>query len=99
MRNKYSNKKGILDYKLCRYNTDKIRGMCELCKEDISSETHHLNHQSKANKTSGFINSFHKDVNGNLMNVCEKCHLKLHKHKKGHKKTKTTEGFILEDLQ
>ena len=99
IRNKYSNKKGILDYKLCRYNTDKIRGMCELCKEDISSETHHLNHQSKANKTSGFINSFHKDVNGNLMNVCEKCHLKLHKHKKGHKKTKTTEGFILEDLQ
>ena len=99
IRNKYSNKKGVLDYKVCRYNNDKIRGLCELCKEDMSSETHHLQHQSKADKKTGFINTFHKDVNGNLMNVCEKCHLKMHKNKKGHKKTKTSEGFILEDLQ
>ena len=98
IRNKYSQQTSILDYKVCRYNNEKVRGKCELCKSELSTETHHLQHQSKANKTNGFIGNFHKDVNGNLLNVCEKCHLKMHKNKKGHKKTKTSDGFIIENI-
>ena len=71
---------------------------CELCKIELSTETHHLQHQNKADKSNGFIGNFHKDVNGNLLNVCEKCHLKMHKNKKGHKKTKTSDGFIIENI-
>ena len=81
---------------MCRYN-EKVRGKCELCNDEISTETHHLQHQSNADKN-GFIKDFHKNVNGNLLNVCEKCHLKMHKSKKGHKKVKTSSGFILEEL-
>ena len=98
IRNKYSQQTSILDYKVCRYNNEKVRGKCELCKIELSTETHHLQHQSQANKKNGFINNFHKDVNGNLLNVCEKCHLKMHKNKKGHKKVKTSDGFIIENI-
>ena len=98
IRNKYSHQKSILDYKPTRYNSGKLRGTCELCQEEISTETHHLQHQKKANKKNGFINDFHKDVNGNLLNVCETCHLKLHNQKKEHVKTKTSRGFILEEI-
>jgi len=98
IRNKYSQQSSILDYKLSRYNSQKIRGKCELCKIELSTETHHLQHQNKADKSNGFIGNFHKDVNGNLLNVCEKCHLKMHKNKKGHKKTKTSDGFIIENI-
>jgi len=98
IRNKYSQHTSILDYKLSRYNTKKIRGKCEVCNIELSTETHHLQHQSKANKDNGFINNFHKDVDGNLLNVCEKCHLKMHKNKKGHKKVKTSDGFIIENI-
>ena len=97
IRNKYSNKIGILDYKKSRYNSQKLRGKCELCEIEMSTETHHLQHQSRADKN-GFIENFHKDVNGNLLNVCEKCHLKMHKNKKGHKKVKTSDGFIIENI-
>jgi DNA mismatch repair protein MutS len=96
IRNKYFNNKAVLDYKICRYN-EKVRGKCELCNDEISTETHHLQHQSNANKN-GFIKDFHKNVNGNLLNVCEKCHLKMHKSKNGHIKVKTSSGFILEEL-
>ena len=98
IRNKYSQQTSILDYKVCRYNNEKVRGKCELCKIELSTETHHLQHQNKASKINGFIGNFHKDVNGNLLNVCEKCHLKMHKNKKGHKKTKTSDGFIIENI-
>ena len=55
IRNKYSNQTSILDYKLSRYNNKKIRGKCELCNIELSTETHHLQHQNKANKDNGFI--------------------------------------------
>ena len=97
IRNKYSSSKSILDYKQSRYNNQKLRGKCELCEKEYSTETHHLQHQNKANKN-GFINDFHKNVGGNLLNVCEECHLKMHKSKKGHKKIKTTQGFIIENI-
>lgn len=87
IRNKLNqNNKSILDYKISKYNSKKIKGICEICKNNMSSEIHHLQHQKDANKN-GFINNFHKNSLGNLLSVCEECHKKLHKDsKKGHVK-------------
>ena len=74
-------------------------GICELCNNDMSSEVHHLQHQRNADEN-GFIGTFHKNHVGNLLSVCEKCHNKFHSDKeiKGHKKTKTTNGSLIENL-
>ena len=32
------------------FNTKKIKGICELCKEEIGNEVHHLQHQKNANE-------------------------------------------------
>ena len=82
----------VLDYKPSRYNAKKLRGMCELCQQRISSEVHHLQHQQAADPD-GFIDGasgayFHKNHAGNLMAVCEECHLRLHKEApQGHLKS------------
>ena len=70
--------KGELSYSPSIYNKNKIRGKCELCNEEIASETHHLSPQKDADER-GFIGTFHKNHLANLTCVCEKCHLKLHK--------------------
>jgi 5-methylcytosine-specific restriction endonuclease McrA len=51
--------------------------MCELCKQKLGEEVHHLQHQKKADEAN-FIQHFHKNHPANLMTVCESCHLKMH---------------------
>ena len=100
IRNKYSNKlTNILELKQSHYNSKKLMGICELCHNDMSSEVHHLQYQRNADEN-GFIGTFHKNHLGNLLSVCEKCHNKFHSDKeiKGHKKTKTTNGSLIENL-
>jgi DNA mismatch repair protein MutS len=78
IRNKYyPETRGILSNKQSVYNAKKVKGMCEICKDHMGEEVHHLQHQQNANEN-GFIGTFHKNHKANLLNVCERCHDKLH---------------------
>jgi DNA mismatch repair protein MutS len=102
IRNKYfPEKAGTLDQKTSQYNTQKVRGICEMCKKALSTEVHHLEMQQNADKD-GFIEgtAIHKNHKANLLALCEECHLKQHQVvekttiKKIVKK-KTTVGYSL----
>tara|TARA_B110001450_G_C17661516_1_gene497451 strand:- start:120 stop:3149 length:3030 start_codon:yes stop_codon:yes gene_type:complete len=88
----------ILNQSTSRYNQNKIKTICELCKNKPSTEVHHLQHQQNANIDNSYINSFHKNHLANLLNVCEDCHLILHSSNNEHKLTKTTDGYILTEI-
>ena len=97
IRNKYyPETKGELSQKTTVYNAKKIRGICEICKECIADEIHHLKQQKDANED-GFIGSFHKNHPANLVNICEKCHDNIHNNPddKELTKKKTTKGYKL----
>jgi len=97
-RNKYyPENQGMLLMNTTQYNAQKIRGICEICKQNIGTEIHHLQHQQEANKD-GFIETFHKNHKANLVSICEECHLKMHDDNNKEivtKKKKTTKGYIL----
>ena len=94
--------KGVLSETTSRYNAGKIKGMCEICKEQLGEDVHHLREQVEANDD-GFIEGFHKNHPANLINICKKCHILEHKQEKEqeHKdvikikksKIKTMKGF------
>jgi DNA mismatch repair protein MutS len=80
IRNKYAQDgtTGQLALPASNYNTTKIRGICEMCKETLSDEIHHLAPQKSADKQ-GFIDTFHKNHPANLMALCTKCHDLAHR--------------------
>ena len=91
--NKYYPKyKTPLNYESTKYNAQKIKGMCEMCNNDIGTDVHHLQYQQNADKN-GFIGSFHKNHIANLMNICESCHDKIHNENIQLVKKKTTKGY------
>lgn len=95
IRNKYYPETiGELSQKPTHYNSLKIKDICEICKECIADEIHHLNEQKNANDQ-GFIGSFHKNHKANLVSICEKCHDKIHSNPISNdlKKKKTTKGY------
>jgi DNA mismatch repair protein MutS len=96
IRNKYfPDTRGALSSSPCRYNSAKIRGVCEICQEDIGEEMHHLQEQKLADEN-GRIGSIHKNHSANLMNLCEKCHANVHTGEtKKMVKKKTTKGYIV----
>ena len=59
------------------YNAKKVRGLCEICKEVMGEETHHLSPQKDAD-SQGFIGTFHKNHPANLSSLCSRCHDKIH---------------------
>jgi len=63
--------------KISVYNSKKVRGLCEICKEVMGEETHHLAPQKAADEA-GFIGTFHKNHPANLSSVCSRCHDKIH---------------------
>lgn len=71
---------GSLSHSTTKYNAKKIKGNCEMCGKP-SEEIHHLEEQHKAEQN-GYIHTFHKNHVANLMALCEKCHLKMHKEEK-----------------
>lgn len=78
LRNKYNPKTGsMLEWKTSRYNSQKLRGICEECQAEFSTEVHHIAQQKDA-QDNGYIGSFHKNHLSNLKSLCEKCHLKEH---------------------
>jgi DNA mismatch repair protein MutS len=87
---------GELSMKPSHFNSKKIRGLCEICKVELSEETHHMSPQRDADKN-GFIGTFHKNHPANLLAVCEKCHDKIHKtpEKEKQVRKKTTKGYML----
>ena len=97
LRNKYfPEMKGSLSSQSTRYNSSKIRGVCEMCREDIAEEVHHLQEQKFADEN-GRIGSIHKNHSANLMGLCEKCHRKMHNTENAQKviRKKTTKGYII----
>jgi DNA mismatch repair ATPase MutS len=76
-RGKYFQHKSELANPVSKYNTKKIKGVCERCGEKMGEEIHHLAQQKEANKD-GFIGSFHKNHPANLASVCEECHREIH---------------------
>ena len=78
IRNKYfPETRGELAFQSSKYNSKKIRGICEVCNETIATEIHHLIPQKDADET-GHIGFVHKNHKANLASVCEKCHLEFH---------------------
>lgn len=97
IRNKYyPETKGMLSDSPSRYNSGKIRGVCEKCKNKPAQETHHMQEQKHANDN-GFIGSFHKNHVANLLSLCQDCHKAEHHSDEPSikKRTKTTKGFVL----
>ena len=92
-RNRHS-EQSILSLSPSRYNTGKIRAICEMCKIEMGTEIHHLQHQKNADKYD-FIGYFHKNHTANLISICEKCHNNIHSSGEEHKKVKTTNGPII----
>jgi len=77
----------------CKYNAHKIKNSCEVC-GDNGEDYHHLQYQADAD-VNGFINHFHKNHVANLINICKKCHRKIHEANIRYEKKKTTEGIEL----
>jgi DNA mismatch repair protein MutS len=83
LRNKYYPElSGVLNWKKSSYNASKLKGICELCGDKMGDEIHHIIPQSNADKR-GFLikgdkRGIHKNTVGNLMSLCEKCHLSIH---------------------
>ena len=98
IRNKYfKTNQGILNYNETKYNASKIRGICEMCKNEVGTEIHHLQQQKEADDD-GFIGNFHKNHKANLISICEDCHNSIHHDKDKptvSKKKKTTKGMKL----
>jgi DNA mismatch repair protein MutS len=98
IRRKYKKEEeGILSKKTSHFNSKKIMGNCEVCKNKIGTEVHHLQHQEQADKNN-MIKTFHKNHPANLMTLCEDCHQKFHKTNKQHKKVKTSIGIEIMEI-
>jgi DNA mismatch repair protein MutS len=73
----------LLSLKKTKYNSKKIKSLCESCGKKMSTEIHHLIPQKNADKKGMIYNEdgsfFHKNHLANLMAVCEECHLNFHK--------------------
>jgi len=85
----------IFSLKSSHYNSEKIVGVCEMCKEEMGKEVHHLRHQKMADERGVIVMGapFQKNHLANLVSVCEKCHDLLHAEKGvTHKRVKTSRG-------
>ena len=87
IREKYDKKRGsvenkvnvILDSKKSRYNASKLVSICEVCRDAMASEVHHLVHQRTANEKGMVLDGkHHKNHTGNLISICERCHKDMH---------------------
>ena len=95
IRNKYYSKNTTFSTKKTKYNSKKIKGLCELCNINNGTEIHHLQYQKNAD-TNGFINNeFNKNHKANLINICEKCHDKIHEENSELVIKKSLNGYVL----
>ena len=103
IRMKYNKQsEGVLSKKISHFNSKKLIGICENCNLNVSSEVHHLIHQSSADND-GYLHldgiKAHKNKLPNLLSLCKKCHDDFHKETKTqHIKVKTNKGYIVKEL-
>lgn len=99
IRAKYNPESGsILALKQSHFNAQKIVSVCEMCKNGLGTDVHHLQHQNEADARGIIMNddsTFHKNKLANLMTLCDKCHGDIHKTNVQHKRVKTTKGYTL----
>jgi len=67
----------IINTKNSNYNSSIYLDICEVCKVNKGKETHHINYQVSSDKNGKFDN-FDKNINHNLICICEDCHKKEH---------------------
>jgi DNA mismatch repair protein MutS len=92
IRNHYDkNNSSVLSLKTSAHNKEKVRGICEFCKNAVGTEIHHLRYQKSSDKT-GHIEHFHKNHKANLASICESCHLRIHNLGLVYEKKKTLDG-------
>jgi len=88
IRNKYDESyNNILSFKTSKYNKDKIKSICEFCKNNIADEIHHLKYRKDMKND---INLNHKS---NLSSICSNCHDSIHRLGLKYKRKKTLEGY------
>ena len=88
--------KNVLARDVSRYNSKKIKDICELCKINNGTEIHHLEYQKSAKSNNYIVNkdaNFHKNHVANLINICQSCHLKIHKNNEKMSIRKTSDGY------
>lgn len=86
----------IINPKISNYNSSCIIDICEICKKNMATETHHINYQINADKNGNFSN-FNKNDTHNLVSICNECHMKEHNGEIGIIGYKqTSEGIKLE---
>ena len=100
LRIKYNeNYKSILDMHVSNYNSKKIKDICEICKEKMGTEIHHLQYQMDTRKKNRFIennnNNFHMNHKANLISICNDCHDEIHKNEYRFKFVKTDNNYEL----
>ena len=79
-RNKFENKdQEFLNNKRSRYNASKIIDKCEKCGSKDDLHTHHVHEQHTSNSDGIIDERFHKNTKFNLMTLCQKCHIQVHK--------------------
>jgi DNA mismatch repair protein MutS len=91
LRIKYGTNHDILSLNSSIYNSQKIKGNCELC-GNKGDDTHHMAYQKNANERN-YINGHHKNHPANLMILCNICHQKIHKENLEHRRTLTSDGY------
>jgi DNA mismatch repair protein MutS len=85
----------IVGTKKSTYNASHFIDTCSVCGQR-ADEVHHIKHQAYADEN-GFVGHIHKNASHNLINVCEKCHDKIHSneiHIAGY--VQTSDGIELE---
>jgi len=90
--NNTNNNKLLINNKTSKYNSIKLKGVCEICSENIGTEIHHLIYQKNCDNSTKYKKSI-KNHKANLINICELCHDKIHVENSEYKIYKTTSGY------
>jgi len=78
-RNQFENKNmELVTNKRSRYNKKVIMDHCEECGTTEHLHTHHIKEQCTADERGIVPEGFHKNVQHNLMVLCEQCHHNIH---------------------
>tara|TARA_Y100000022_G_scaffold198806_1_gene209842 strand:+ start:254 stop:3370 length:3117 start_codon:yes stop_codon:yes gene_type:complete len=99
IRNKYLKTGGkLINNKKNKYNSKKLRDLCEICNVNSGTEIHHLQFQKNSSANGIINNEFNKNHKANLINICEICHNKIHNENKEYKISKSNNGYVLLEI-
>ncbi len=86
----------LMSNKKSKYNSKVYLDSCIICgcKDVKRLQTHHIEEQHKSDEA-GFIGFSHKNIPGNLVEICDVCHESLHSQKLAITKQVTSAGVSL----